>query len=42
LTRHSPAIAIFAPLGQNALMGALPTLRAATDPGLLDGQSPKR
>jgi NAD(P)-dependent dehydrogenase (short-subunit alcohol dehydrogenase family) len=38
LMRHSPAAAVFAPLGQNAAMGALPTLRAATDPGVLGGQ----
>src|SRR2546429_5800273 len=36
LTRHSPAIAAFsyARVSQNAAMGALPILRAATDPGV--------
>jgi NAD(P)-dependent dehydrogenase (short-subunit alcohol dehydrogenase family) len=29
---------VFTPLGQGAAMGALPTLRAATDPGVLGGQ----
>src|SRR5690349_22546183 len=40
LTRNSPAIAAFsyALVSQNAAMGALPTLRAATDPGVLGGQ----
>jgi NAD(P)-dependent dehydrogenase (short-subunit alcohol dehydrogenase family) len=41
LTRHSPAIAAFLYarlISQNAAMGALPTLRAATDPGVLGGQ----
>src|SRR6516162_5009534 len=39
LTRHTPAIAaFFYPLvSQNAAMGALPILRAATDPGVLGG-----
>jgi len=40
LTRYTPAIAAFsyALVTQNAAMGALPTLRAATDPGVLGGQ----
>jgi NAD(P)-dependent dehydrogenase (short-subunit alcohol dehydrogenase family) len=41
LTRNSPAIAAFfyaRLLSQNPAMGALPTLRAATDPGVLGGQ----
>jgi NAD(P)-dependent dehydrogenase (short-subunit alcohol dehydrogenase family) len=40
LTRHSPAIAAFfyALISQHAAMGALPVLRAATDPGVLGGQ----
>jgi NAD(P)-dependent dehydrogenase (short-subunit alcohol dehydrogenase family) len=41
LTRNVPALvrAAFAPLDfQGAAMGALPTLRAATDPGVLGGQ----
>jgi NAD(P)-dependent dehydrogenase (short-subunit alcohol dehydrogenase family) len=40
LTRHTPAIAAFfyARVSQNAAMGALPTLRAATDPAVLGGQ----
>jgi NAD(P)-dependent dehydrogenase (short-subunit alcohol dehydrogenase family) len=41
LTRHSPAIAAFfyaRLISQNPAMGALPTLRAATDPGVLGGQ----
>src|SRR5215472_11499338 len=41
LTRHTPAIAAFfyaRVISQNAAMGALPTLRAATDPGVLGGQ----
>ena len=39
LMRHSPAAAIVAPLfSQNAAMGALPVLRAATDPGVVGGQ----
>ena len=40
LTRNSPAIAAFsyALISQNAAMGALPILRAATDPGALGGQ----
>jgi NAD(P)-dependent dehydrogenase (short-subunit alcohol dehydrogenase family) len=40
LTRHTPAIAAFLyPLvSQTPAMGALPTLRAATDPGVLGGQ----
>ena len=37
--RHSPAATVVAPLfSQNAAMGALPVLRAATDPGVLGGQ----
>src|SRR5690348_4281882 len=40
LTRHTPAIAAFANalISQTAAMGALPTLRAATDPAVLGGQ----
>jgi NAD(P)-dependent dehydrogenase (short-subunit alcohol dehydrogenase family) len=40
LTRHTPAIAAFANalISQKAAMGALPILRAATDPGVLGGQ----
>jgi len=40
LTRNSPAIAAFsyARVSQNAAMGALPILRAATDPSVLGGQ----
>src|SRR5215470_1688012 len=40
LTRNTPAIAAFsyALISQNAAMGALPILRAATDPGALGGQ----
>src|SRR5256886_4759273 len=40
LARHTPAIAAFsyALVTQNAAMGALPALRAATDPGVLGGQ----
>src|SRR5712671_1417010 len=41
LTRHTPAIAAYfyhQVISQNAAMGALPTLRAATDPGVLGGQ----
>src|SRR5215510_3768714 len=40
LTRNSPAIAAFSYtlISQNAAMGALPMLRAATDPGVLGGQ----
>jgi NAD(P)-dependent dehydrogenase (short-subunit alcohol dehydrogenase family) len=39
LMRHSPAAAVVAPLfSQDAAMGALPVLRAATDPGVLGGQ----
>jgi len=41
LTRHTPAIAAFVYarlISQNPAMGALPTLRAATDPGVLGGQ----
>jgi NAD(P)-dependent dehydrogenase (short-subunit alcohol dehydrogenase family) len=41
LTRHTPAIAAFfyaRLISQNPAMGALPTLRAATDPGVLGGQ----
>ena len=38
LMRHSPVAAVVAPLfSQNAAMGALPVLRAATDPGVLGG-----
>ena len=39
LMRHSPVAAVVAPLfSQNAAMGALPVLRAATAPGVLGGQ----
>jgi len=40
LSRNFPAIAAFsyALVSQNAAMGALPILRAATDPGVLGGQ----
>jgi NAD(P)-dependent dehydrogenase (short-subunit alcohol dehydrogenase family) len=40
LTRNSPAIAAFfvRAISQKAAMGALPALRAATDPGVLGGQ----
>jgi NAD(P)-dependent dehydrogenase (short-subunit alcohol dehydrogenase family) len=40
LSRHTPAIVAFsyALISQQAAMGALPTLRAATDPGVLGGQ----
>ena len=41
LTRHTPAIAAFfyaRVISQKAAMGALPVLRAATDPGVLGGQ----
>jgi NAD(P)-dependent dehydrogenase (short-subunit alcohol dehydrogenase family) len=41
LTRNSPAIAAFfyaRLISQKAAMGALPVLRAATDPGVLGGQ----
>jgi len=40
LARYTPAIAAFsyALVSQNAAMGALPVLRAATDPGVLAGQ----
>ncbi|AKS30665.1 SDR family NAD(P)-dependent oxidoreductase [Mycolicibacterium goodii] len=39
LARHLPAFEKFvAPLTQDAAIGALPTLRAATDPGALGGQ----
>ena len=39
LMRHSPVAAVVAPLfSQNAAMGALPVLRAGTDPGVLGGQ----
>ena len=40
LTRNSPAIAAFfyALVSQKAAMGALPVLRAATDPGVVGGQ----
>src|SRR5690349_14481518 len=41
LARHTPAIAGFfyaRVISQNAAMGALPALRAATDPGVLGGQ----
>src|SRR5215469_10744689 len=39
LTRHTPAITAFANalISQTAAMGALPILRAATDPGVLGG-----
>src|SRR5882762_1562053 len=40
LTRHTPAVAAFsyALVTQNAAMGALPVLRAATGPGVAGGQ----
>src|SRR5690348_1590696 len=41
LTRHTPAIAAFfyaRVISQKPAMGALPALRAATDPGVLGGQ----
>jgi NAD(P)-dependent dehydrogenase (short-subunit alcohol dehydrogenase family) len=41
LTRHVPAIAAYfyaRVISQNPAMGALPVLRAATDPGVLGGQ----
>lgn len=40
LTRHLPGVIqrVFAPLAQSADMGALPTLRAATDPAALGGR----
>ena len=41
LTRHTPAIAAFfyaRVISQKPAMGALPVLRAATDPGVLGGQ----
>jgi NAD(P)-dependent dehydrogenase (short-subunit alcohol dehydrogenase family) len=41
LTRHTPAIAAFfyaRVISQNPATGALPVLRAATDPGVLGGQ----
>ena len=41
LTRNTPAIAAFfyaRVISQKAAMGALPVLRAATDPGVLGGQ----
>jgi NAD(P)-dependent dehydrogenase (short-subunit alcohol dehydrogenase family) len=41
LTRHTAAIAAFfyaRVISQNPAMGALPVLRAATDPGVLGGQ----
>ena len=40
LSRHTPAIVAFsyARVSQQAAMGALPVLRAATDPGVLGGQ----
>ena len=40
LTRNTPAIAAFANalVSQKPAMGALPILRAATDPGVLGGQ----
>jgi NAD(P)-dependent dehydrogenase (short-subunit alcohol dehydrogenase family) len=40
LSRYTPAIVAFsyARVSQKAAMGALPTLRAATDPGVLGGQ----
>jgi NAD(P)-dependent dehydrogenase (short-subunit alcohol dehydrogenase family) len=38
LMRHTPMAAVVTPLfSQNAAMGALPVLRAATDPGVLGG-----
>ncbi len=39
LMRHTPMAAVVTPLfSQNAAMGALPVVRAATDPGVLGGQ----
>ena len=39
LMRHTPMAAVVTPLfSQNAAMGALPVLRAATDPSVLGGQ----
>ena len=39
LMRHSPAASVVAPLfSQDAAIGALPVLRAATDPGVAGGQ----
>jgi len=39
LMRHTPVAAVVTPLfSQNAAMGALPVLRAATDPSVLGGQ----
>ncbi|MDO3638970.1 SDR family NAD(P)-dependent oxidoreductase [Mycolicibacterium arseniciresistens] len=40
LARYSPRVVqlLFRPLEQSTAMGALPTLRAATDPGALGGQ----
>jgi NAD(P)-dependent dehydrogenase (short-subunit alcohol dehydrogenase family) len=39
LMRHTPMSAVVTPLfSQDAAMGALPVLRAATDPGVLGGQ----
>jgi NAD(P)-dependent dehydrogenase (short-subunit alcohol dehydrogenase family) len=40
LTRHTPAAAaaLYPLFSQTPAMGALPTLRAATDPGVLGGQ----
>jgi NAD(P)-dependent dehydrogenase (short-subunit alcohol dehydrogenase family) len=39
LMRHTPAAAVVTPLfSQDAAMGALPVLRAATDPSVLGGQ----
>jgi NAD(P)-dependent dehydrogenase (short-subunit alcohol dehydrogenase family) len=39
LMRHTPAAAVVTPLfSQDAAMGALPVLRAGTDPGVLGGQ----
>jgi NAD(P)-dependent dehydrogenase (short-subunit alcohol dehydrogenase family) len=39
LMRHTPAAAVVTPLfSQDAAMGALPVLRAATDPGVVGGQ----
>ena len=39
LMRHTPMAAVVTPLfSQNAAMGALPVLRAATDPGVVGGQ----
>jgi NAD(P)-dependent dehydrogenase (short-subunit alcohol dehydrogenase family) len=40
LTRYSPGVTrpLASLISQKAVMGALPTLRAATDPGVLGGQ----